>query len=800
MATKGEKHERLRDFLKDSFQPSELDMFLKLKGFAEVAETVARNVGGTEYVFSVVEALDRRGLIDAAFFDHVSKQLPRKEAQIKSLEEIWLDTRHETRLAVVPKGLQSFDANDAQFFLELLPGPRDENGLPESIRFWKYRIEDRDEQKFTVGVIFGPSGCGKSSLVKAGLLPRLAERVVSIYVEATAEETEARLLKGLRRRFPDVPGDIDLTGFLAALRQGQGLGRGHQLLIVLDQFEQWLHARRRDQDTELARALCQCDGEHVQGLIMVRNDFWVALSRFMGELGVDILQGRNAALVDLFDLIHARKVLAEFGRAYRRLPEDHRALTRDQENFLTQTTDGLAQDDGRVSPVRLAVFVEMVKGRPWSPATLKEVGGTQGVGVAFLEQTFNSAALKGHQKAVQGVLKALLPEMGTTIKGHMRSHDDLVAASGYGSRLRELDNLLWTLEHVVRLITPTDPEPTETEGVDQPPREGRYYQLTHDYLVQSIRDWLTRKQRETRRGRAELRLAERAALWDAKPENRHLPSVLEWANIRLLTKSSEWTAPQRKMMRRADGVHGVRVLGSAILIGLLTWGGIEGNGTLRALSLVDSLKSASTSRVPDLIQELGTYRRWAGRPLEELLSSTENDTDPHLRASLASLALSPGDARPAGYLYNRLLGASPVDLLVIREFLAQSGYGPRLAEGLWSKLDAAKPGDDRLLRPAGALARFDPESPHWADLGDKVAEALVKVNSLDAGPWLEALRPVSGKLKDPLWKIFRNKESPEDERSQANDFLAEYEDDPGLLVELFLVCDPKAYVSHFRVL
>ena len=41
----------------------------------------------------------------------------------------------------------------------------------------------------------------------------------------------------------------------------------------------------------------------------------------------------------------------------------------------------------------------------------------------------------------------------------------------------------------------------------------RYYQLTHDYLVHSLRDWLTRKQRETRRGRAELRLAERAALW-----------------------------------------------------------------------------------------------------------------------------------------------------------------------------------------------------------------------------------------------------------------------------------------------
>ena len=43
---------------------------------------------------------------------------------------------------IVPKGLRSFDAHDADFFLELLPGPRDRDGLPDSIRFWKTRIEE----------------------------------------------------------------------------------------------------------------------------------------------------------------------------------------------------------------------------------------------------------------------------------------------------------------------------------------------------------------------------------------------------------------------------------------------------------------------------------------------------------------------------------------------------------------------------------------------------------------------------------------------------------------------------------
>jgi len=58
----------------------------------------------------------------------------------------------------------------------------------------------------------------------------------------------------------------------------------------------------------------------------------------------------------------------------------------------------------------------------------------------------------------------------------------------------------WTGE--IRLITPTDPEGKEgaDESTVQAQPGQKYYQLTHDYLVHSLRDWLTRKQKETRRG------------------------------------------------------------------------------------------------------------------------------------------------------------------------------------------------------------------------------------------------------------------------------------------------------------
>ena len=97
-----------------------------------------------------------------------------------------MPTSDHQLIKIVPKGLRSFDAHDADFFLELLPGPRDRDGLPDSLRFWKTRIEETDAgATFTVGLIYGPSGCGKSSLVKAGLLPRLSTDVIAVYVEAS---------------------------------------------------------------------------------------------------------------------------------------------------------------------------------------------------------------------------------------------------------------------------------------------------------------------------------------------------------------------------------------------------------------------------------------------------------------------------------------------------------------------------------------------------------------------------------------------------------------------------------------
>lgn len=722
-------------------------------------------------------------------------------------------TSDQQVVRIVPKGLRSFDAHDADFFLELLPGPRDRDGLPDSIRFWKTRIEATDpDNTFSVGLIYGPSGCGKSSLVKAGLLPRLSDDVIAVYLEATAGETETRLLNGLRKRCPSLPENLGLKETLAALRRGQGIPVGKKVLIVLDQFEQWLHARTPDESPDLIQALRQCDGGRAQCVVMVRDDFWMAATRFMRDLEVRLVEGQNSAAVDLFPVRHAEKVLAAFGRAFGVLPEGE--PSKDQKLFVEQAVAGLAQE-GKVISVRLALFAEMMKGKPWTPASLKAVGGTEGVGITFLEETFSAATAppehRYHQRAARADLKILLPETGSDIKGHMRSYAELLEASGYGSRPGDFDELLRILDNEIRLITPTDPEGKEADGdsVLQAKPGQKYYQLTHDYLVHSIREWLTRKQKETRRGRAELLLADRAAVWNARPENRQLPSLLQWLTIRWHTAKKNWTPPQKKMMARAGRVHAVRAAAVAVVLAVTTFTGLtirdqveekqrasreqaelERKAT-HAAGLVQAVLNAEMAQIPAIIAEMAEYRQWVDPLLREENAKAAANSRQKLHTSLALLPVGPGQV---DFLGGRLLDAQPHEVPVIRDALAP--HRDALLDKLWAVVDKPEKGKEpQRLRAAAALAKYDPGSEKWKPCGPLVVGDLVRENPVYLGQWSEMYRPVKNALLDPLTVIFQDQRPDRSaERSLATNLLADYAaDNPAKLADLLMDGDEKQF-------
>ena len=211
------------------------------------------------------------------------------------------------------------------------------------------------------------------------------------------------------------------------------------------------------------------------------------------------------------------------------------------------------------------------------------------------------------------VLKAFLPEVGTEIKGHMRAHSELLAASGYADRLDDFDVLLRILDGELRLITPTDPAGTAGSGEPSTSaRDGqKYYQLTHDYLVPSLREWLSRKQKETRRGRAELLLADRSGIWNARREKRQLPTLTEYLNIVLNTFPRDWSEPETRMLTAPPGGSTARCLAGCLLLAAVLAGGfavrrymVESENLANANLLIKQLVVAQIGELPAIVESL----------------------------------------------------------------------------------------------------------------------------------------------------------------------------------------------------
>ncbi len=673
---------------------------------------------------------------------------------------------------VMPKGLRAFDEHDADFFLELLPGPRDRGGLPESVRFWKARVEETGAgDTFAVGVLLGPSGGGKSSLVRAGLLPRLAPHVHAVRVEAAPADTEARLLRALVRRCPDLATAENLESALLSLRRGTGLAPGEKVLLVIDQFERWLHGRGDLSDCGLVRALRQCDGIRLQCLLLARDDFCTAAGRFLHELDFALVGGDNFATVDLFAPAHAAKVLTAFGRAYGCLPEAPRPLSAAQEEFVARAVADLGPD-GRVVPVRLALFAELVKAAPWDVAALPK-DGLDGLGVRFLTETFEGRAanptLRARAAEARAVLEALLPAAGD-VRGAARSREELLTASGCASP-SEFDALLRLLDGEVRLVTPAE----ASAGT-------RCYQLTHDYLVPSLREWLLSKRRETPRGRAELCLAERAALWAARREAQQLPTAWEWAKIRLLTRPPTWTAPQRAMMKRATLRHLTSATVAAVTLGLTVAGLVLWHGRSAATQLatetIDRLAAANLAEVPALVAEIGE----------------ERDRVLPLLAVLADDRARPAEARRNAQLALRLFGVEDTFEPLARYLLDGEPEHPSEFLAVRGALEGRTPHAVREL--VGSLGREAPPADGTTRLAEwareevtrtEVEAATAKLPDSERDRLARRLAHADAlllQLGEPerVWRSLKNTTDP-GRRAHLTHVLGRLGCDAGLLVE-----------------
>ncbi|MEM9824956.1 MAG: protein kinase [Planctomycetota bacterium] len=527
---------------------------------------------------------------------------------------------HSQPIAILPRGLNAFGPADQGVFLHLLPGPKDRRGVPVNVRYWVdwagNRSADRAEP---CGLICGPSGCGKSSLVHAAVLPRLPASVTPISISATPATTLDELRDRLCRAFPEIPSQLPLEEILAGLRESRWVGLGQKVLLVVDQFEQWLHAAEIDFDNDLVRAMRQCDGLVVQALFLVRSDFFMSATRFFRELDLLIVEERNFLPVALFQRDHAKRVLESFGEALGKW--SHRRAGRNvRRAFVAEAVRQLDTGEG-IEAVRLALLTQTIRDQPWTADTLRGLGGMREIGVRFLQQTFSSTLANPSHRSMEAevaeVLEMLLPDTlqsditpsasqagtadqgakdqgiatqgiagqaikGQAIKGQGKTLEEIANRLGWAERPKDLHRLISTLDNQLQIITPVDSRVTKTRHAAAPEtaadasdtprqpsslgdRHGHWrFQLTHDFLVPAIRQWLDLRLDTTPAGRARRRLAELAGQWERTGDPRFVLSFVEFLSFQRHLRSSDLSGTRRRLFDLAKRRYFLRALAAGL--------------------------------------------------------------------------------------------------------------------------------------------------------------------------------------------------------------------------------------------
>ncbi|MSR59930.1 MAG: TIR domain-containing protein [Planctomycetaceae bacterium] len=195
----------------------------------------------------------------------------------------------------------------------------------------------------------------------------------------------------------------------------------------------------------------------------------------------------------------------------------------------------------------------------------------------------------------------------------------------------------------------------------------------------------------------------------------------------------------------------------------------------RAREMVENLKNAKESQVPEIVKALGGYRRWADEPLRQLFAGAADDSSAKLHAALA---LASVDAAVIGHLRDRLLTATPAQFLIVRDSLEQNDpQHPQQIEGLWKTAQDVTIPIARRFQAACALATYAPEDHRWHGFSAAVIDHLLTLEASDLVAWRTALRPAGKQLLEPLAAIYRSTAAREQARTYAAETLADYATD-----------------------
>jgi hypothetical protein len=370
-------------------------------------------------------------------------------------------------------------------------------------------------------------------------------------------------------------------------------------------------------------------------------------------------------------------------------------------------------------------------------------------------------------------------------------------ASGYTGRPTDFRRLLRILDNDLRLIRPSE----DQDSHENTPLGA--YQLTHDYLVPSLREWLTRKQRETPKGRAELKLADLAKVWASNREVRQLPTIIEWFNIHRWTERRKWIPIERSMMLHANKYYLSRfsIVCSLLMVMFASAALLKLRSDYHRLdetasTMVKNIESFDIEGVQKRLSDIRSLGDTLKNKLLEAIRNSPEGSDKRLNYNLALL----GNHKPAiDELARSLPKVDSKQISILIEALRP--YRADLIELFWSQVQEQTPQGDSagLLQIASALAKYDTDSNRWDTICEKVVGKLVQENPLVVGDWTEALKPAKKHLIPALIKVFDKGNDASTPRAVelATEILFQYVDDHKTTHELVMLSQPREFAKFF---
>ncbi len=338
-------------------------------------------------------------------------------------------------------------------------------------------------------LLHAPSGAGKTSLLNAGVIPALRREGFAVISRRTFKDPEQEIRKGVaellqRAKKKKQSSDwtaLSLSADLSILLAETSKLVGKPLLIVIDQFEEFfvrLPKKMRITFIDQLSKIIKQPAADIRILLSMRHDFLHHLAEFKTRIPDvfhhDVGMG-NLSPEGMEEAIREPAALA--GLHY-------------QDGLITRIMDDLGTIG--FEPPQLQIVCDRLYDELAAEEELfttkhyARLGEAKGILGSYLERFLSARSAAGRELGRQ-VLKALITSVGT--KGVITAEEVARESEQPVKSVRNTLNQLLEAR-LVRKIP-----------VDQ----STCYELSHEYLIEEIGNWVEEKERNLKRARELLR-------------------------------------------------------------------------------------------------------------------------------------------------------------------------------------------------------------------------------------------------------------------------------------------------------